>query len=74
MTRPSRSGPLPFSVGDKVQVIVEVERLRMLQQGHGGWNPRMAEVISECFIAFIIEANTCLVVCWQSRFGASRDR
>lgn len=33
-----------FSVGDKVLVNVTVEELKALQQGHGGWNQRMAEV------------------------------
>ena len=34
-----------FSVGDKVKVTVDADRLREMQEGHGGWNPRMAEVI-----------------------------
>ena len=33
-----------FSVGDKVKIIVDADRLREMQEGHGGWNPRMAEV------------------------------
>lgn len=45
VVRPVRSGPPPFSVGDKIQVTVNVEQLKAMQQGHGGWNPRMAEVI-----------------------------
>lgn len=44
VARPARAGPPPFSVGDKVQVTVTVEQLKAMQQGHGGWNPRMAEV------------------------------
>ncbi|KAL3281489.1 hypothetical protein HHI36_004694 [Cryptolaemus montrouzieri] len=44
---PPRSGPLPFGVGDKVQVNVSVEQLKQMQQGHGGWNPRMAEYIAK---------------------------
>lgn len=55
VTRPNRSGPPPFSVGDKVQVTVTVEQLKTLQQGHGGWNPRMAEVIYY-FILVVIKA------------------
>lgn len=47
VARPVRCGPPPFSVGDKVQVTVNVEQLKAMQQGHGGWNPRMAEV--KCF-------------------------
>ena len=50
---PSRSSREPgsprisgvtFSVGDKVKVMVDAERLREMQEGHGGWNPRMADV------------------------------
>lgn len=36
----------PFSVGDKVKVNVRDEdELKALQDGHGGWNPRMAQFI-----------------------------
>lgn len=45
LVRPARSGPPPFSVGDKVKVTVTVDQLKGMQQGHGGWNPRMAEVL-----------------------------
>ncbi|CAG9858951.1 unnamed protein product [Phyllotreta striolata] len=47
VVRPGRSGPCPFTVGDKVQVNASVEQLKAMQQGHGGWNPRMAEYISK---------------------------
>ena len=33
-----------FKVGDKVRVDLDVEILKAMQEGHGGWNPRMAEV------------------------------
>ena len=33
-----------FKVGDKVRVGLDVEVLKAMQDGHGGWNPRMAEV------------------------------
>ncbi|XP_055549716.1 E3 ubiquitin-protein ligase MIB2 isoform X2 [Wyeomyia smithii] len=36
-----------FNVGDRVQVAIPEERLMALQQGHGGWNPRMAEYLSK---------------------------
>ena len=36
--------PCHFKVGDKVRVDLEVEILKAMQEGHGGWNPRMAEV------------------------------
>ncbi|CAH0558346.1 unnamed protein product [Brassicogethes aeneus] len=45
--RTVRTGPPPFNVGDKVQVTVQVDRLKHVQQGHGGWNPRMAEYIGK---------------------------
>ena len=38
-----------FSVGDKVKVTVDADRLREMQEGHGGWNPRMAEVSYNLF-------------------------
>jgi hypothetical protein len=44
--RQSASSPrhLTFNVGDKVKVAMDVEVLKQMQEGHGGWNPRMAEV------------------------------
>jgi E3 ubiquitin-protein ligase mind-bomb len=44
--RQSSSSPrhLTFNVGDKVKVAMDVEALKQMQEGHGGWNPRMAEV------------------------------
>ncbi|XP_061388024.1 E3 ubiquitin-protein ligase MIB2-like, partial [Musca vetustissima] len=36
-----------FSVGDRVKVCVDVDALIKLQQGHGGWNPRMMEHIKK---------------------------
>lgn len=33
-----------FNVGDRVKCTLEVEVLKAMQEGHGGWNPRMAEV------------------------------
>lgn len=37
-----------FHVGDKVKVIVEdEEELKRLQNGHGGWNPRMARFLGK---------------------------
>ncbi|XP_015600108.1 E3 ubiquitin-protein ligase MIB2 [Cephus cinctus] len=38
---------LTFNVGDKVKVLKEVEMLKEMQAGHGGWNPRMAEYIGK---------------------------
>ncbi|XP_030376878.1 E3 ubiquitin-protein ligase MIB2 [Scaptodrosophila lebanonensis] len=36
-----------FSVGDRVKVCLEVDALMKLQQGHGGWNPRMIEHLAK---------------------------
>lgn len=34
-----------FQQGDKVKCLLEVDILRQMQEGHGGWNPKMAEVL-----------------------------
>ncbi|XP_015433480.1 PREDICTED: E3 ubiquitin-protein ligase MIB2 [Dufourea novaeangliae] len=36
-----------FNVGDKIKVLVDVEALKEMQEGHGGWNPRMADYIGK---------------------------
>jgi E3 ubiquitin-protein ligase mind-bomb len=36
-----------FKVGDKVRVDLEVEILKAMQEGHGGWNSRMVEYIAK---------------------------
>lgn len=36
-----------FNDGDKVKVMVDVETLKEMQEGHGGWNPRMAQYIGK---------------------------
>lgn len=35
-----------FNQGDKVKCLLEVDILRQMQEGHGGWNPKMAEVLN----------------------------
>ena len=35
-----------FNVGDKVKVVLEREVLKVMQEGHGGWNSKMADVSS----------------------------
>ncbi|XP_077007700.1 E3 ubiquitin-protein ligase MIB2 isoform X2 [Tamandua tetradactyla] len=40
--RVSAEGP-PFQHGDKVKCLLDSDVLREMQEGHGGWNPRMAE-------------------------------
>uniref|UniRef100_A0A8C9V2Y3 E3 ubiquitin-protein ligase MIB2 n=1 Tax=Scleropages formosus TaxID=113540 RepID=A0A8C9V2Y3_SCLFO len=34
-----------FQQGDKVKCLLDVDILRQMQEGHGGWNPKMAEYI-----------------------------
>lgn len=36
-----------FNVGDKVKVLLEVDTLKVMQEGHGGWNPRMTEYVGK---------------------------
>ncbi|XP_078043015.1 E3 ubiquitin-protein ligase mind bomb 2 isoform X2 [Augochlora pura] len=43
----SPSPNLTFNVGDKIKVLVDVDTLKEMQEGHGGWNPRMAEYIGK---------------------------
>lgn len=33
-----------FNPGERVKVNVNEEQLKTLQEGHGGWNPRMVQV------------------------------
>ncbi|XP_025829429.1 E3 ubiquitin-protein ligase MIB2 isoform X4 [Agrilus planipennis] len=47
VARPPLTGPPPFTVGDKVKVNVDVNQLKIMQQGHGGWNPRMTEYVGK---------------------------
>ena len=42
--------PCQFKVGDKVRVDLEADILKCMQEGHGGWNPRMAEVSQKWFV------------------------
>lgn len=41
------SGPSHFAVGDHVRVQLEEEIVKMMQEGHGGWQDDMAEVRTE---------------------------
>ena len=69
---PSTSNPasssavniVPFEVGDRVRVTLDVTTLKDLQEGHGGWNDKMEEVqysqnISH-FLCFILTDSTLL--------------
>ncbi|NXU55682.1 MIB2 ligase, partial [Turnix velox] len=37
----------PFQHGDKVKCLLDIDILREMQEGHGGWNPKMAEFIGQ---------------------------
>nr|XP_019567662.1 PREDICTED: E3 ubiquitin-protein ligase MIB2 isoform X1 [Rhinolophus sinicus]XP_019567663.1 PREDICTED: E3 ubiquitin-protein ligase MIB2 isoform X1 [Rhinolophus sinicus] len=37
----------PLQPGDKVKCLLDTDVLREMQEGHGGWNPRMAEFIGQ---------------------------
>ncbi|XP_058160621.1 E3 ubiquitin-protein ligase MIB2 isoform X2 [Dasypus novemcinctus] len=37
----------PFQHGDKVKCLLDRDVLRDMQEGHGGWNPRMAEFLGQ---------------------------
>ncbi|XP_007448991.1 PREDICTED: E3 ubiquitin-protein ligase MIB2 isoform X3 [Lipotes vexillifer] len=37
----------PFQHGDKVKCLLDADILRDMQEGHGGWNPRMAKCIGQ---------------------------
>ena len=36
-----------FSVGDKVRIMSDIDLVKQLQEGHGGWNIRMADVLGK---------------------------
>ncbi|CAL4158048.1 unnamed protein product [Meganyctiphanes norvegica] len=44
---PASPRHVPFFVGEKVRVAVSVEQLRKMQEGHGGWNHKMAEFLDK---------------------------
>ncbi|XP_066603887.1 E3 ubiquitin-protein ligase MIB2 isoform X2 [Prorops nasuta] len=43
----SSPGHITFNINDKVKVLLEVDTLKEMQEGHGGWNPRMADYIGK---------------------------
>ncbi|KAG7169704.1 E3 ubiquitin-protein ligase MIB2-like [Homarus americanus] len=44
---PTSPRHVPFSVGERVRVVVTVDELRTMQEGHGGWNHKMAEFLDK---------------------------
>ncbi|XP_072174847.1 E3 ubiquitin-protein ligase MIB2-like [Diadema setosum] len=45
--KPAEESKTKFCVGDKVKVVLKVDVLKAMQEGHGGWNPKMAEYIGK---------------------------
>lgn len=65
----SSSHHVTFNVGDKVKVLIEVDILKEMQDGHGGWNPRMAEYIGKVSFfsfSFLSPKIECLVLSTKS--------
>ncbi|CAB0029316.1 unnamed protein product [Trichogramma brassicae] len=44
---PSPNHVQKFMVGDRVKVLIDIETLKGMQAGHGGWNPRMADYVGK---------------------------
>ncbi|KAM9706424.1 E3 ubiquitin-protein ligase MIB2 isoform 4-T4 [Dama dama] len=42
----------PFQRGDKVKCLLDTDVLREMQEGHGGWNPRMAK--QNCLVGEVV--------------------
>lgn len=40
---------MQFLVGERVKVAVDADNLKKLQDGHGGWNPKMVQVFTVFF-------------------------
>ena len=36
-----------FEVGERVRVLLDVAALKDIQEGHGGWNDKMEEVVAK---------------------------
>ncbi|XP_072888522.1 E3 ubiquitin-protein ligase MIB2 isoform X3 [Hemitrygon akajei] len=45
LPRQESAGGHAFQHNDRVKCLLEVDILRQMQEGHGGWNPKMAEYI-----------------------------
>ena len=42
--REAQQTPHKYKIGDRVKVFMDVDMVRMLQTGHGGWSDGMREV------------------------------
>lgn len=51
---PNAPRTLTFNQGDKVRVTMDIETLKGIQEGHGGWNARMEEVFTNFFIVYYL--------------------
>ena len=56
-----------FAVGDRVKIAVDLQRLRDLQDGYGGWNPDMLLVMEIHIISDIFKSGVVLF-CFFLRF------
>jgi len=44
--------PLKFKIGDRVRVDLDIDVLKAMQDGHGGWHPKMADVCIHTMIFY----------------------
>ena len=51
-----------FAVGDRVKIAVDLQRLRDLQDGYGGWNPDILLVMEIHIISDILQIWRCTVL------------
>jgi hypothetical protein len=56
-TATTTPAPITWSVGDRVEVSVPFDVLRQLQENHGGFNPRMAEIMGKAGVVHRITNN-----------------
>jgi Mind bomb SH3 repeat domain len=60
---PRHKQQVVFNIGDKVKVLLSAEELQKMQTGHGGWNPRMAEVFTNSPILVKTNSNSKFPQC-----------
>jgi len=44
---------LKFKIGDRVRVDLDVDVLKAMQEGHGGWHSKMADVCLSALISLM---------------------
>ena len=62
-----------FNVGDMVRIDVNVERLRSLQEGHSGFNPRMSSIMGKIGRVHRVTGNGDVRVQYKVPPGASEN-